>query len=111
MENQRAQEREVLAESSRLLTATLDLNEVLDRLAGIARRRLEVDVVRIWLLDDSGESLQLRAQQGTQHSDSPGTLLPRESLSGWVFTHGSPLVITDARHDPRLKNRDWFEAE
>jgi len=111
MENQRARELEVLAESSRLLTSTLDLNEVLDRLAGIARRRLEVDVVRIWLLDDSGESLELRAQQGTQHPDPPGKLLPRESLSGWVFTQGAPLVIDDARLDPRLKNRSWFDAE
>jgi len=63
-EDQRTRELEVLAESSRLLTATLDLGEVLDRLAGIARRRLEVDVVRIWLLDESGEVMRLRAQQG-----------------------------------------------
>ena len=111
MENQRARELEVLAESSRLLTSTLDLNEVLDRLAGIAHRRLEVDVVRIWLLNESGEFLELRAQQGTQHPDPPGKLLPRESLSGWVFTHVAPLVIEDARSDPRLKNRSWFDAE
>ena len=111
MENQRARELEVLAESSRLLTSTLDLNEVLDRLAGIARRRLDVDVVRIWLMDESGEFLELRAQQGTQHPDPPGKLSPRESLSGWVFTHVAPLVIEDARNDPRLKNRTWFDAE
>src|SRR5262249_20047965 len=111
MENQRARELEVLAESSRLLTATLDVNEVLDRLAGIARRRLAVDVVRIWVLDESGDYLQLRAQEGTRHPDPPGRLLMRESLSGWVFTHGAPLVIKDARCDPRLKNREWFESE
>ena len=40
---------EVLAEASRLLTSTLDLAEVLDRLAAIARTRLETDVARIWL--------------------------------------------------------------
>ena len=71
-EDQHTRELEVLAESSRLLTATLDLGEVLDRLAGIARRRLEVDVVRIWLLDESGEFMRLRAQQGARHPEAPG---------------------------------------
>ncbi len=113
MEDLRTRELEVLAESSRLLTATLDLAEVLDRLAGIAHRRLEVDVVRIWLLDESGEFLNLRAEQGVVRAGSPGKrqLLLRESLSGWVLTHGIPFVLPDARHEPRLVNQDWFDAE
>ena len=113
MEDQHTRELEVLAESSRLLTATLDLGEVLDRLAGIARRRLDVDVVRIWLLDETGEFLSLRAQQGTGRADVPGKhrLLRGESLAGWVLTRGTPLVLADARQDPRLENRGWFDAE
>jgi GAF domain-containing protein/anti-sigma regulatory factor (Ser/Thr protein kinase) len=113
MDDLHTRELEVLAESSRLLTATLDLGEVLDRLAGIARRRLEVDVVRIWLLDESGEFLTLRAQQGAGRAGAPGKhrLLRGESLAGWVLTHGTPLVLADAREDPRLENRGWFDAE
>ncbi len=112
-EDQRTRELEVLAESSRLLTATLDLGEVLDRLAGIARRRLAVDVVRIWLLDESGETVRLRAQQGIIKPELPGLdrLSARGSMSGWVITQGTPVVLADARADPRLKNREWFEAE
>ena len=60
--DQRARELEVLAESSRLLTSTLDLGEVLDRLADIAQARIGADIARIWLLDDAGESLELRAR-------------------------------------------------
>ena len=112
-EDQRTRELEVLAESSRLLTATLDLGEVLDRLAGIARRRLEVDVVRIWLLDESGDVMRLRAQQGARHPEAPGRqrLSARESISGWVMTQRKPLVLADVQQDPRLRNRDWFQAE
>ena len=113
MDDSRTRALEVLAESSRLLTATLDLDEVLDRLAGIARRRLEVDVVRIWLLDESGEFLSLRAQHGAGGAGSPAPheRLPRESLSGWVLTSGTPLALPDARRDPRVVNQDWFAAE
>ena len=112
-EDPRTRELEVLAESSRLLTATLDLDEVLDRLAGIARRRLDIDVVRIWLLDDSGEILRLRAQKGVTCPDLPGRdrLSPSGSLSGWVITQRRPLVLADVQQDPRLQNRDWFRAE
>jgi GAF domain-containing protein/CheY-like chemotaxis protein len=111
-EDQRTRELEVLAESNRLLTETLDLGEVLDRLAGIAQRRLDVDVTRIWLLDESGEMLCLRAQQGASSSAAVGRdRLPRASLSGWVLTHRQPLVLPDVQQDPRLQNRDWFQAE
>jgi GAF domain-containing protein len=103
---------EVLTESSRLLTASLDLDEVLDRLAEIARRQLEVDVVRIRLLDESGRFLTLRAERGgPTGSPAQQPLLPRESLSGWVLARGTPLVLADAREDSRLANREWFHRE
>jgi len=112
-EDRRTRELEVLAESSQLLTSTLDLDEVLERLAGIGRLRLEVDVVRIWLLEESGDALRLRGQQGASQPDLPGhdRLSARDSLSGWVITHRTPLVLADAARDPRLHNREWFEAE
>ncbi|HYB42563.1 MAG TPA: GAF domain-containing protein, partial [Candidatus Methylomirabilis sp.] len=111
--DRRTRELEALAESSRLLTATLDPGEVLNRLAGVAQSRLEVDVVRIWLLDDTGELLRLRAQQGVTGDPAPlrNRLSPRESLAGWVITERTPLVLPDVQQDPRLKHRDWFEAE
>jgi GAF domain-containing protein/anti-sigma regulatory factor (Ser/Thr protein kinase) len=113
MQDQRTRELEVLAEAGRLLTSTLDLGEVLDRVAGIALRRLEVDVVRIWLLEEGGELLNLRAQQGVTRQDVPAKngLSPKESLAGWVITHREPLVLVDVEPDPRLTNREWFSAE
>src|ERR1700693_18105 len=111
--DQRTRELEVFAESSRLLTSTLDLAEVLDRLAGIARRRLEVDVARIWLLEESGEGLRLRAQQAGTGWDvaAKERFSACQSLSGWVITHRKPLVLADVQQDARLVNRDWFQAE
>jgi GAF domain-containing protein len=112
MDDLYTRELEVLAESSGLLTATLDLGEVLDRLAGIAFRRLEVDVVRIWLLDESGEFLRLRAQHGVR-PDSPGLdRLPlRESLAGSALTDGTPVVLADVGQASRFQNREWCDAQ
>ena len=112
-QDQRTRELEALAESNRLLTSTLDPGEVLDRLTGIARRRLAVDVARFWLLDDDGEVLRLRAHQGdiSRVALSKDELSTRDSLVGRVMTAREPLILPDVQQDPGLKNRSWFEAE
>ena len=111
---QRRRELEVFAESSRLVAGTLDLGEVLDRLAGIARIRLAVDIVRIWLIDERSGTVALRAQTGARVADSvtfEQHFTTGEGLAGWVVTNAEPLALTDALDDPRVKNRQWFEAE
>ena len=111
--DQRARELDVLAESSRLLTSSLDAGEVLDRLAEIAQARIGADIARIWLLDDAGESLELRAQtgviRGTAGLKQP--LSPHDSVAGWVIAHKEPICLADVLADARLVNRVWFAAE
>src|SRR5215831_1137611 len=112
--DQRTRELEVLAESSRLLTSTLDLAEVLDRLAEIARVRIGVDVVRIWLLDEGGDRLRLHAQKGATRQTGVSVtdpLSPDHSIAGWVISHREALCLTDVQRDERLANREWFAAE
>jgi hypothetical protein len=70
MTDLRPPELEVLAESNRLLTSTLDLTEVLDRLADIARTRLDTEVARIWLRGESDDTLRLAAHKGHRRAPS-----------------------------------------
>jgi GAF domain-containing protein/ActR/RegA family two-component response regulator len=112
-DDRRRRELELYAESSRLVASTLDLSEVLDRLAGIARIRLEVDVVRIWLVDEESDTIVLRAQTGTIAQGQQGA--PRfrmdEGLAGWVISHAEPVALAEAENDPRVRNREMFRAE
>ena len=111
--DQRARELDVLAESSRLLTSSLDPGEVLDRLAEIAQARIGADIARIWLLDDAGESLELRAQTGVIRGTAglKRRLPLHDSVAGWVIAHKEPVCIADVPADTRLVNRAWFAAE
>jgi GAF domain-containing protein/CheY-like chemotaxis protein len=111
--DQRTRELELLAESSRLLTATLDVDEVVGRLAEIALSRLGVDVVRIWMREPGGDAVVLRAQKG-QTRQPPGgqpALAPGEGVAGWVLNQRQPLVVPDLQADARVKLRDWSRAE
>src|SRR5262245_8691288 len=86
--DRRTRELELLAESSRLLTATLGLAEVLDRLAAIAQARIGVDAVRIWVLEE-GTRLRLGAQKGWLQQPTtgvPNQLSLTSSIAGWVIS-------------------------
>lgn len=102
-----------LSEAGRLLSSTLDLAEVLRRLTELARVRLGVDVVRIWLREGSSDEFRLHADAGVTRQ--PGEYRMRlgsgEGLIAWIMDHRAPLVLADFQDDPRLKNRDWAKAE
>ena len=106
-------ELEVFAESSWLVASTLDLGEVLERLADIAQTRLGVDIVRIWLSGDRAGTLTLRAETGTsgQNAEFQQRFSLGEGLAGTVLETQQPLVVPDVYQDARVRNRTWFEAE
>src|SRR5262249_13602990 len=108
-----ARELEDFAESSWLVASTLDLSEVLERLADVAQTRLGVDIVRIWLTSEHAGTLTLRAETGTSGRDVEYQQRFRmgEGLAGSVLEIQQPLVVPDVLADPRVRNRTWFEAE
>lgn len=107
--DQRAAEPQSLVETGRLLASSPDLRDFFDRLAEITSSRLGVDVVHIWLRGEANEALALSSQAGTLCTDL--WPIPGKELAGWMMDQGRLLALPDARTDPSLKNRAWFEAE
>ncbi|MFQ5830048.1 MAG: GAF domain-containing protein [Candidatus Methylomirabilia bacterium] len=105
---------EALLESARLLTSTLSLQEVLERLAETARSLLGADVVEIWLLDGAGREPSLEAHLGAMNQEADGDHRRRSVTGGlpeWILSHQQPVTLSDMRQDPRLGNPAWAEAE
>ena len=67
---------------------------------------------RLWLVDEDGETLSLRAHAG---SVSPLTGVTRlrigEGIVGRIVATRTAIVIPDLREDPRVVNRDRHRAE
>src|SRR5262249_44550396 len=105
----RAAEAQSMVEAGRLLASTLDLTEVLHRLAELVRHRLETEcVVRIWLRDSEQGEFRLHAQAGTTHETPPERVRVSagEGLIGSIIYHRTSVVVNDLRTDERVRNRD-----
>lgn len=85
-----------LIEVSGDITASLDLDEVFKRVVRHAARLLRVHAAALMLVDDSGQTLWIRATYGGSPSwmqDPPLDLTT--SLLGEVVRSGSPLAVLD----------------
>ena len=110
----RAAEQESLVESGRLLTATLQVSEVLSRLTELVRSRFGADVTRILLSEDAPGVFRLHAQAGatrTAREMVQHNVGDEDGLIGWIAKHHKPLAHSDVQAEPGVKRRQWLESE
>ena len=93
---------ERVIEISRSLNLTLSLRPLLDRIIKAAQELTETEACSIMLVDR--KSGQLYFEAATNLSGVRSIVVPMEgSVAGWVAQTGEPLVVPDARKDPRFR--------
>ncbi len=98
----RNEELALLYQVSQTLSASLDLDVVLETVLSEACRVLELPASSIWLLDDETAELVCRQAIGLER-DIVRTwrLPPGEGLGGWAVRTGQTLIVADATTDNR----------
>jgi len=92
-----------LLETSQVLTATLDLDRVLQSLMAQIRDHFQVDAVSAALLDEESGDLVFRVAVGDAAAGIIGTRLrPGVGIAGWVVQKGKPALVPVAREDKRF---------
>ena len=92
-----------LLETSQVLTATLDLDRVLQSLMAQIRDHFQVDAVSAALLDGESGDLVFRVAVGDAAAGIIGTRLkPGVGIAGWVVQKGKPALVPVAREDKRF---------
>ena len=110
----RAAEQESLVEAGRLLTGTLQVSEVLQRLSELVRARLGADVVRILIAEDAPGHFRLEAQAGTTRTpklSAQHAADDDDGLVGWIVKHRAALALSDVLPRPGVGYRDWLRSE
>lgn len=92
----RAEESHALIETSSSVSATLDLQTVLQLIVEQAKELLDADGSRIHMLDPSGEMLRTLIALDPHSEAMLGMeLAPSEGLAGHVLQTGQPMIVND----------------
>ena len=100
---------EMLTQVAQRLTARVTPDELLQRVVDSAREMFEARMARLWLLEDDGETLALRAAAGVPAGID--RLRVGEGLIGSVAATRTPMVLADIQTDPRAVNASIIRGE
>jgi NtrC-family two-component system sensor histidine kinase KinB len=93
----------MMAETTRMIVSSLDLNEVLDQLLSRVVGLLGVEAGSIALVDEPSGDLVFRSTTGPKGQTlQDRRLKPGQGIAGWVVQNGRPLVVPDTRLDERF---------
>lgn len=103
-----------VAESSAVITASLRLDEVLQRILEQISQALQVQVVSLALIDSNENELEYRASTVSGDHSLLGLRLPLgKGIAGWVAQNGRGVIVPDvnkdARHSPEVDRFKWIE--
>src|SRR3990170_2398514 len=94
-----------VAESAAVITASLQLREVLSRILAQISQALEVEIVSLAMLDPDGTHLEYLVSTATKENKILGLRFKTtQGVPGWVAQHGTGVIIPEAYRDPRFNN-------
>ena len=92
-----------LAETAQAVTATLNLNEVLQQILSETRRTLDCEGASLALVDEETGQLEFRNALGGAAEKIIGMRLePGQGIAGWVVENNETVVVSEAKEDPRF---------
>ena len=98
-----AHQLERLLEIGRILSSNLDLPSLLQSIVAVASEITGSQGASILLYDPTARVLRFEAIPPGQNPALKKITVPVDSsVAGWVFSKASPLIINDARADPRI---------
>jgi two-component system NtrC family sensor kinase len=96
----RADQLQVLGEIGREMTSTLDLESALENAMIHIQRMLKTEACVLFLLDDRGDKLVLKATGGRHMRIRDVAIRLEEGIAGWVTRNRRPLIVNDVRTNP-----------
>ncbi|HEV8583491.1 MAG TPA: GAF domain-containing protein [Methylomirabilota bacterium] len=102
---------ETLTRVAQGLAATLPDEELFARVIGAARETFDAAAARLWLLEEDGETLVMRAGAGVELASELRRVRVGEGLTGRVVAQRAPLTVADLATDPRPLASDRLLAQ
>ena len=100
----RAKQLAVVAEVGKDITSTLDLDELLNKVAALIHERFGYPYVHVYTVHHNRRQIHYMAGSGARSRDLQGYILDLDNAEGiipWVARNGQPVLANDVRHEPR----------
>lgn len=92
-----------VAQSAAAISASLQLDDVLQTILEQTTQALEVEAVSLALVESEGKDLVFRAATGERSKQVLGLRIKvGQGVAGWVAKEGKGIVVQDAQKDPRF---------
>lgn len=102
---QQAEELAELLVVTRLITSSLDINQIMQSLLAQRNELLHAEALSIALVDKQRNELVYQYAEGVGSDKIVGLRLPsNQGVTGWVMKHGEPALVPDASVDPRFSS-------
>jgi signal transduction histidine kinase len=99
----RPHELSLLNQIGREFSSTLDLRIIIGRVMSRVKEVLNCEASSVILYDEIKDSLVFYAASGAGAREVTGLAIPKgRGIAGWVYVHGSPIVVSDASTDNRF---------
>lgn len=100
------QEFELLLKANRILSSTLDINNVLHSVLELATEVVHAEASALLLLDEKKNELYFDVALGSaKESVKEIRLKVGEGIAGWVAQERKPLIVNDVTQDKRFTQR------
>ncbi|NIS79103.1 MAG: GAF domain-containing protein [Anaerolineales bacterium] len=96
----RASQLQVLSEIGREMTSSLNLETALENAMLNTQRLFDVEACVLFLLDELGDKLVLKASGGGKVRIRNVAIRLEEGIAGWVTRNQKPLIVNDVRSNP-----------
>lgn len=96
----RATQLQILSDIGREMTSTLDLEVALENAMRNTQRLLNAEACVLFLLDEEGKKLNLKASGGSRVRIRDVAIRLDEGIAGWVARNQTPLIVNDVRSNP-----------
>ena len=95
---------ETLAEIGREMSAILDLDVLLTRIASLTKRLIDYRTFGILLLNEQSRELEMKLAVSYGKGAETKHMKLGEGLVGWAALHKEPVLVADVSTDPRYVN-------
>ncbi|MFN8457374.1 MAG: GAF domain-containing protein [Anaerolineae bacterium] len=96
----------VFHEVGQALVTTFDLNKLLSDTMQLAANVIDAGAASLMLIDEEKQELVFEVSHGSSGPMLRQQRIPLdEGIAGWVARNGYPVIVNDARTDPRFSHR------